>query len=87
MLFLKVFVDGTEEKDGREPSVQWAHIDIAATMEVLKAESDHVHTSADAFTLFQRTPLYRSVPSLLVLIADHSVAVHASRSIPSEGNE
>jgi hypothetical protein len=46
-----------------------------------------VHTSADAFALFQRTPLYRSVPSLLVLIADHSVAIHASDSIPRVRDE
>ena len=45
-----------------------------------------MHTSADAFALFQRTPLYRSVPSF-VLIADHSVAAHASDGIPREGNE
>ncbi|OJA15858.1 hypothetical protein AZE42_11442 [Rhizopogon vesiculosus] len=32
-LFLKAFVDGIEAKDGNEPSVHWAHIDIAGTME------------------------------------------------------
>ncbi|KAG0692631.1 cytosol aminopeptidase family, catalytic domain-containing protein [Suillus ampliporus] len=32
-LFLKAFVDGLEGKDGQEPSVRWAHIDIAGTME------------------------------------------------------
>ncbi|KAG2119215.1 hypothetical protein BD769DRAFT_1481710 [Suillus cothurnatus] len=32
-LFLKAFVDGIEAKDGQEPSVRWAHIDIAGTME------------------------------------------------------
>ncbi|KAJ8584088.1 hypothetical protein M405DRAFT_827455 [Rhizopogon salebrosus TDB-379] len=32
-LFLKAFVDGIEEKDGKEASVHWAHIDIAGTME------------------------------------------------------
>ncbi|KIN94418.1 hypothetical protein M404DRAFT_35047 [Pisolithus tinctorius Marx 270] len=32
-LFLKSFVDGIEPKDGSEPTVQWAHLDIAGTME------------------------------------------------------
>ncbi|KAG2364786.1 leucine aminopeptidase [Suillus spraguei] len=32
-LFLKAFVDGIEAKDGQEPSVRWAHVDIAGTME------------------------------------------------------
>ncbi|KIK35941.1 hypothetical protein CY34DRAFT_551488 [Suillus luteus UH-Slu-Lm8-n1] len=32
-LFLKAFVDGIEAKDGQEPSVRWAHLDIAGTME------------------------------------------------------
>ncbi|KAL4070320.1 cytosol aminopeptidase family, catalytic domain-containing protein [Scleroderma citrinum] len=32
-LFLKSFVDGIEGKDGAEPSVQWAHVDIAGVME------------------------------------------------------
>ncbi|KAI6101506.1 cytosol aminopeptidase family, catalytic domain-containing protein [Pisolithus croceorrhizus] len=32
-LFLKSFVDGIEPKDGSEPRVQWAHVDIAGTME------------------------------------------------------
>jgi hypothetical protein len=50
-----------------------------------KAESDQaenasytLHTSADVFALYERTPLNRSLSSLLVLIADHSIAVHAS---------
>ena len=33
-LFLKAFVEGIDSKDGKEPSLQWAHIDIAGTMEV-----------------------------------------------------
>jgi aminopeptidase len=33
-LFLKAFVEGIDGKDGNEPSLQWAHIDIAGTMEV-----------------------------------------------------
>ncbi|CAG7847704.1 Probable cytosol aminopeptidase {ECO:0000255/HAMAP-Rule:MF_00181} {ECO:0000255/HAMAP-Rule:MF_00181}; AltName: Full=Leucine aminopeptidase {ECO:0000255/HAMAP-Rule:MF_00181}; Short=LAP {ECO:0000255/HAMAP-Rule:MF_00181}; {ECO:0000255/HAMAP-Rule:MF_00181}; AltName: Full=Leucyl aminopeptidase {ECO:0000255/HAMAP-Rule:MF_00181} [Serendipita indica DSM 11827] len=32
-LFLKAFVDGIEGKDGQEPTVAWAHMDIAGTME------------------------------------------------------
>ncbi|KAG6329095.1 hypothetical protein ID866_9995, partial [Astraeus odoratus] len=32
-LFLKSFVDGIEPKDGKQPAVQWAHVDIAGTME------------------------------------------------------
>ncbi|KAH7911619.1 cytosol aminopeptidase family, catalytic domain-containing protein [Hygrophoropsis aurantiaca] len=32
-LFLKAFVDGIESKDGKEPAVRWAHVDIAGTME------------------------------------------------------
>ncbi|KAL4070318.1 cytosol aminopeptidase family, catalytic domain-containing protein [Scleroderma citrinum] len=32
-LFLKSFVDGIEGKNGAEPSVQWAHVDIAGVME------------------------------------------------------
>ncbi|KAI6154238.1 peptidase M17, leucyl aminopeptidase, partial [Pisolithus tinctorius] len=32
-LFLKSFVDGIEPKDGFESTVQWAHLDIAGTME------------------------------------------------------
>ncbi|KAG2100040.1 hypothetical protein BD769DRAFT_1394033 [Suillus cothurnatus] len=35
-LFLKAFVDGIESKDGQEPSVRWAHIDIAGTMEFMR---------------------------------------------------
>lgn len=33
-LFLKAFVNGIEHKDGAEPPVRWAHLDIAGTMEV-----------------------------------------------------
>jgi hypothetical protein len=33
-LFLKAFVEGIDGKDGEEPSLEWAHIDIAGTMEV-----------------------------------------------------
>jgi cytosol aminopeptidase len=33
-LFLKPFVDGLEAKDGAEPSIKWAHLDIAGSMEV-----------------------------------------------------
>jgi len=32
-LFLKAFVDGIEAKDGCEPPLRWAHIDIAGVME------------------------------------------------------
>ncbi|KAG1724844.1 hypothetical protein EDB19DRAFT_292261 [Suillus lakei] len=32
-LFLKAFIDGIEAKDGQEPSVRWAHLDTAGTME------------------------------------------------------
>ncbi|CAG8615726.1 13128_t:CDS:2 [Acaulospora colombiana] len=33
-LFLKAFVEGIEGVDGQKPKLQWAHIDIAGTMEV-----------------------------------------------------
>lgn len=33
-LFLKAFVEGIDSKDGKEPLLEWAHIDIAGTMEV-----------------------------------------------------
>ena len=34
-LFLKAFVNGVEPKEGEgRPSVQWAHLDIAGSMEV-----------------------------------------------------
>ena len=34
-LFLKAFVNGIEPKEGEgRPSVQWAHLDIAGSMEV-----------------------------------------------------
>ncbi|KAG8804048.1 hypothetical protein FRC19_000165 [Serendipita sp. 401] len=36
-LFLKAFVDGIEGKDGKAPEVEWAHIDIAGTMEATRA--------------------------------------------------
>ncbi|KAG9309122.1 leucine aminopeptidase [Chiua virens] len=36
-LFLKAFVDGIEPKEGEEqPAVQWAHLDIAGSMEFLR---------------------------------------------------
>jgi aminopeptidase len=35
-LFLKSFVDGIEAKDGKEAPLQWAHIDIAGTMEATR---------------------------------------------------
>ena len=33
-LFLKPFAEGCEGKDGEEPTMKWAHIDIAGSMEV-----------------------------------------------------
>ena len=33
-LFLKPFAEGIEAKDGAEPTLKWAHIDIAGSMEV-----------------------------------------------------
>ena len=33
-LFLKPFAEGIEAKDGQEPAMKWAHLDIAGTMEV-----------------------------------------------------
>lgn len=35
-LFLKPFVDGLEAKDGAEPSIKWAHLDIAGSMEATR---------------------------------------------------
>ena len=35
-LFLKAFVDGIEEKDGKPAPLRWAHIDIAGTMDVTR---------------------------------------------------
>lgn len=35
-LFLKAFVEGIEEKDGKPASLRWAHIDIAGTMEATR---------------------------------------------------
>ena len=32
-MFLKHFVEGVEGKDGNQPTVRWAHLDIAGTME------------------------------------------------------
>ena len=32
-MFLKHFVAGIEGKNGDEPTVRWAHLDIAGTME------------------------------------------------------
>ena len=34
-MFLKAFAEGAEAKDGQEPAMKWAHIDIAGSMEVL----------------------------------------------------
>jgi aminopeptidase len=31
---LKPFAEGIESKDGAEPTLKWAHIDIAGVMEV-----------------------------------------------------
>ncbi|KIY65934.1 hypothetical protein CYLTODRAFT_423874 [Cylindrobasidium torrendii FP15055 ss-10] len=36
-LFLKAFVDGVEGVDGADPKIDWAHIDIAGSMEVTRA--------------------------------------------------
>ena len=33
-LFLKPFAEGIESKDGGDPTLKWAHIDIAGTKEV-----------------------------------------------------
>jgi hypothetical protein len=33
-LFLKAFAEGIESKDGQDARLNWAHIDIAGTMEV-----------------------------------------------------
>lgn len=33
-LFLKPFAEGIEAKDGQKPAMQWAHLDIAGSMEV-----------------------------------------------------
>ncbi|EPQ61358.1 hypothetical protein GLOTRDRAFT_125077 [Gloeophyllum trabeum ATCC 11539] len=35
-LFLQAFVEGIEAKDGKEPSLRWAHIDIAGSMEATR---------------------------------------------------
>jgi aminopeptidase len=35
-LFLKPFAQGIEAKDGSEPTLKWAHIDIAGTMEATR---------------------------------------------------
>jgi hypothetical protein len=95
-LFLKAFVDGIEEKDGKEPSVHWAHIDIAGTMEVglsslinVKGRMCAMQSSPlnDAFTIFTRGTLLYSMSSVSILIADHLIAVHASDTIPGEGDD
>jgi hypothetical protein len=31
---LKPFAEGIEAKDGQEPAMKWAHLDIAGSMEV-----------------------------------------------------
>jgi len=36
-LFLKSFVEGIEGKDGEEPPLRWAHIDIAGSMEFTRS--------------------------------------------------
>jgi hypothetical protein len=33
-LFLKPFAEGIEAKNGEEPAMKWAHLDIAGSMEV-----------------------------------------------------
>ena len=33
-MFLKPFAEGIEAKDGQEPAMKWAHLDIAGSMEV-----------------------------------------------------
>jgi hypothetical protein len=33
-MFLKPFAEGIEAKEGQEPAMKWAHIDIAGSMEV-----------------------------------------------------
>jgi aminopeptidase len=38
-LFLKPFAEGIEGRDGAEPTLKWAHIDIAGTMEASKPSS------------------------------------------------
>ncbi|KAF9528163.1 cytosol aminopeptidase family, catalytic domain-containing protein [Crepidotus variabilis] len=35
-LFLKAFAEGCEGKDGKEPTLKWAHIDIAGSMEATR---------------------------------------------------
>jgi len=35
-LFLKAFADGCEGRDGQSPTLKWAHIDIAGTMEATR---------------------------------------------------
>lgn len=37
-IFLKQFVEGVDEKDGKEAARSYAHIDIAGTMECTKPE-------------------------------------------------
>lgn len=36
-LFLKAFAEGCEGKDGQNPTLKWAHIDIAGTMEATRS--------------------------------------------------
>jgi aminopeptidase len=33
-MFLQPFVHGIEAKEGEEPALKWAHLDIAGAMEV-----------------------------------------------------
>ena len=35
-LFLKAFVPGVDGKEGDEPKVRWAHVDMAGTMEATR---------------------------------------------------
>jgi aminopeptidase len=35
-LFLKPFAEGIEAKDGQEPAMKWAHLDIAGSMEATR---------------------------------------------------
>jgi len=35
-LFLKPFAEGIEAKDGQKPAMQWAHLDIAGSMEATR---------------------------------------------------
>lgn len=60
-LFLKAFVDGIEAKEGEEqPTVQWAHLDIAGAMEVRdNTTSKFILESAD---MCERTAVHPISP-------------------------